>query len=225
MARQDLALDARYVPVRGLTLTGYGLLSLAELRIAEGTAAVTWQAHRTLQLSVDYHRTAPDLFVPLNSIFSVFSQETRDEVGGAVFYRPIARLRFDGDYHVFLDEAGWGHRGGGRAQFSTGPMTWATEVRTLQEPHNGYTELRFWGMERWDLWLFSLDVDTYFLNQAINGQDVSFTTAATVAWDFKPGWRAVVTGMADMTPYVEKRVECLVKLVYNHAFRFREVKP
>jgi hypothetical protein len=225
VARQDAALDARWAPLRGLTLTGYGLFSLRELRLAEASAAASWQPIPMLQIAADYRRTAPDLFVPLTSIFSVFSQETRDEVGGSVWARPAARLRLDGDYHFIVDEAGFGHRGGGRAQLVAGPATLGAEARVVRLPQNGYVQLRAYGMERLDAWLFTLDADTYLLEQPIHGQTVSVTAAATVGWDFKPGWRAVVTGIADVTPLVERRFECLAKLVYNHTFRLRESKP
>jgi hypothetical protein len=46
-----------------------------------------------------------------------------------------------------------------------------------------------------------------------------------VGWDFARGWRAAVTALADTTPLVERRVEVVAKLVYNHVWRFHEVKP
>ena len=86
--RQEVGVDARWVPVRWLTFTGYALAStLDDWRLAEGEASVSWQPIRDLQVVADYHRTAPDLFISAASIFSVFAEEREDEVGGSAFYR------------------------------------------------------------------------------------------------------------------------------------------
>ena len=61
--------------------------------------------------------------------------------------------------------------------------------------------------------------------EPINGQTLSFTSAATLGWEIAPRWRAVVTGIADTTPQVERRFECMAKLVYNATYRVHEVRP
>ena len=69
----------------------------------------------------------------------------------------------------------------------------------------------------------TLDLDAYLLERAINGQTFSFTAAASGAWDFSPGWRLVLTGVADTTPFYERRFELMVRLAYNHTVRIHEV--
>jgi hypothetical protein len=229
-ARQDLGVDARYRPLRSLVLTGYALLSLVELRLAEGDVAAVWQPLTTLQLDVDYRRVAPDLFLPRSSILSVFSQETRDEAGSNVWWRPISRLRLEGDYHLLRDEAGLGHRGGARASAALGRFfetTIAVETRVLRlATGSGYAQGRLYVIQRLaTAWVATLDLDLYALAQPINGRTLSFTSAATLGWDIAPRWRAVVTAIADTTPQVERRFECMAKLVYNATFRLHQVRP
>jgi hypothetical protein len=229
-ARQDLGADARWRPLRWLTFTGFGLMSLIEGRLAQGDLAATLQPLRTVQLSLDYRRTAPDLFLPRSSILSVFAQETRDEAGGFVFWRPLPRLRLDGDWHAIVDEAGFGQRGGGRVSVALGQAfttTVAAEVRILRLAlANGYTEGRLYALQRLgSRWTATLDLDGYALEQPINGARWSLTAAATVGWQLSPHLDAVVTAIADSTPLVQRRFECMAKLVWNQTFRLRQVRP
>jgi hypothetical protein len=225
-ARQDLGVDARWRAGRSLVLTGYALLSLLELRLAEGDLAAAWQPSSSLEVRADYRRTSPDLFLPRSSILSVFSQETRDETGGDVWWRPLSRLRAEADYHVILAEAGYGQRGGGRVSASLGPAfetTLAAEVRFLRlATANGYVQGRLYAIQRLSAaWVATLDLDLYSLEQPINGQTLSLTGAATLGWNITSRWRAVVTAIADSTPQVSSRFECMAKLVYNATYRIR----
>jgi hypothetical protein len=225
-ARQDFGVDARWRAGRSLVLTGYALLSLLELRLAEGDLAAAWQPSSSLEVRADYRRTSPDLFLPRSSILSVFSQETRDETGGDVWWRPLSRLRAEADYHVILAEAGYGQRGGGRVSASLGPAfetTLAAEVRFLRlATANGYVQGRLYAIQRLSAaWVATLDLDLYSLEQPINGQTLSLTGAATLGWNITPRWRAVVTAIADSTPQVSSRFECMAKLVYNATYRVR----
>jgi hypothetical protein len=229
VAREDLGADLRYTPVRALALSGYLLYAVSERRIGEIDVGATWQPHATVDVRVDYRRTAPDLFLPRSSILSVFASETRDETGATLFARPVARLSLSADYHVVFEEAGVGHRAGGRAalRLSRGFQTLAgVEARALRLPDNGYTQVRLFATHRLSpSLLVALDLDAYALERAINGITLSLTGSATVAWDFARGWRAVVTGLADTTPLIERRFEVIARLVYNHQWRFRRVTP
>lgn len=229
-ARQDLGVDARWRPGHGaIVLTGYALLSLLELRLAEGDAAVRWQPTASFEAWADYRRTSPDLFLPRGSILAVFSQETRDEAGANLYWRARSRLRFEGDWHAILDGAGFGHRGGGRVSAALGPAfatTLAAEVRFLSlATGDGYVQGRLYAVQRLSRrFVATADVDVYSLEQPINGTRLSVTGAATLGWDFLPRWRAVVTGIADSTPLVAERFECMGKLVYNASWRLHEVR-
>jgi hypothetical protein len=228
-ARQDLGVDARWRPLRWLVLTGYGLVSLLELRLAEADFAASFQPRTSILVTADYRRTAPDLFLPRSSILSVFSQETRDEAGATIFWRALSRLRVEGDWHAIVDEAGFGQRGGGRVSASLGPAfetTLALEARFLRlATDDGYTQVRAYVIERLPHALVAtLDLDGYVLQKPINGETFSFTSAATLGWDFAPRWRTVISGVADTTPLVQRNFEVLAKLVYNATWRLKTVQ-
>jgi len=229
VARQDLGADARWQAHRTLALTGYALLSLVELRLAEGDLGATWQPIRMLSLRANYQRTAPDLFLSRSSILSVFSQESRDEVGGSAYLRPSLRARIEADYHAVYDAGGSGHRASAKVNVYLGARydtTVGTELRIVHFPDKGYFQARVFAMQRlWRTLTLTLDADAYRLEQAINGQTFSFTGAGTLGWEFKPGWRAVVSAVGDVTPFVQSRFECMAKIGYNHTFRVHEVRP
>jgi hypothetical protein len=229
IAQQDLGADARWQVIRPLALSGYATLSLVELRLAEGSVAATWQPASMVELRADYRRTAPDLFLPRSSILSVFAQESHDEAGGSVWARPIPRVRLDGDYHVIVDDNGTGQRGGVRGNVYLGrafETSLGAEMRVLHLPDKGYVRARLFAVERMlPTVVFTLDFDAFRLDQPVNGQFYSFTGAATVGWDFRPGWRAVLTGVGDVTPFVQERFEVMAKLVYNWVVHVRQVQP
>src|SRR5262249_6637476 len=158
------------------------------------------------------------------SVFSVFAQETRDELGGNVYVHPIRALRIYGDYHAVHDDIGWGQRGGGKATFTFGralSTTLGLEGRVLKLPEKGYTQMRAFGIERLGAgFTVTLDADAYLLDQPINGRNYSFTGAGTLGWEFLPEWRTVLTAIGDVTPFVEQRFECMLKIVYNHSQRY-----
>jgi hypothetical protein len=230
-ARQDLAADARYSPHPTLALTGFVLLSLLELRVAEAELGAGWQPRGWLDVRLDWHRTAPDLFLPRSSILSVFADESHDEAGASLWLRPLSRLRLTADYHAIVsgssDFVGTGHRGGARVSLALGPAlatSLGAEGRILHLPEKGYQQARLFLVHRFSpALLLSLDADAFHLEQALNGQTFSFTGAASVGWQFARGWSAALSGIADVTPFVERRFEAIARIAYHQQFHLREV--
>jgi hypothetical protein len=227
-ARQEFALDGRYQPHRTVWLTGYASFSTLEARLVEADLAANWQPLHWIQAHVDYRRTAPDLWIPRSSIFSVFTMMSRDEAGASIFLRPVPRLRLEADYHLIHDEAGIGHRGGGRVRVSLGTafQSWVGgEASFIKLSEQGYVRVRLTAAHHFlPTLLGTLDGDVYRLDRDVNGERLSLTGAATLGWEFSPRWSAVVAIVADSTPLVEQRVEGTIKLVYNRTIRIREVQ-
>jgi hypothetical protein len=80
--RRDAGVDARIRLFGDLAINGWALWALEEERIAEVAAVATWHPARALFLTADYRHSAPDLMLPRTSILSVFTDTTRDEIGG-----------------------------------------------------------------------------------------------------------------------------------------------
>jgi hypothetical protein len=228
--RRDAGVDARYRVLDSLALSGLLRWSLAEARMAEASVAANWRPCRYLDVTADYRRTAPDLFLPRYSIFAVFAQETRDEFGGFVAVRPWPRrLDVQGDYHQVHDANGWGWNAGGKAtlRFGSGGGTRVgVESRRLKFPGAGYLMGRAFAWQTVTTKIRVVaDFDVYDLDQPLNGQNRSFFASGSLVYDLAPAWRAVLTGMDNVTPYATHQIEGLLKIVYDGGHVLREVTP
>lgn len=228
-ARRDVALDARYAPLNTLWFTGYGAMSTLEKRLSEANLTATWQPVALVQVTGDWARTAPDLFIPRSSIFSVFAEETHSEGGGSLTVNPVRALTLLGDYHAIKDDDGWGHRARGRVAYDFGVLrrsTLGVEGRLLRIPVNGYVEARVYGIQHLGQKLLATaDADLYHFRDPVNGQKDSYYATLTLAYDFAPDWRAALTGGLGETPYLSRATQVIARLVWNPTFTFREVKP
>jgi hypothetical protein len=226
--RRDAGFDARYRVAESLALSGLARWSLSEARLAEASVAANWHPCRYLDVTGDYRRTAPDLFLPRYSIFAVFAQETRDEVGGFVSLRPWPRrLELQGDFHEVHDASGWGWNGGGKATLRlghSGGTRVGVESRRLLIPGGGYFMGRAFGWQTITTKIRVVaDFDGYHLDEPLNGQNRSFFGSGSLVYDVAPAWRAVLTGMGNMSPYATHQVEGLLKIVYDGGHVLKEV--
>lgn len=217
VARNDVALDGSWTPIRPVTVSGLAQWSLEESRLQEARVQGLWQINKQVQLVGDIQRTAPDLFIDRSSIFAVFSEEFRNEAGAEVVYRPLQALSLEADYHWLNVEAGHGYRTGARATYRT-PYggSYGAELRLLDEPDNGYTLARVFGIRklRQDITV-TVDLDAYWLKQDINGTGHSFVGTVTGGWAFLPAWEAMLAGSLGTTPYFERRAELIARVVYR----------
>jgi hypothetical protein len=228
--RRDAGVDARYRLLESLALSGLVRWSIPEARLAEADGAINWRPCRYVDVTGDYRRTAPDLFLPRYSLFSVFAQETRDEFGGFVSLRPWPRrLDLQGDFHEVHDANGWGWNTGGKATLrfgSRGGTRVGVESRRLKIPGDGYLMGRAFGWQTITTKIRVVaDFDAYDLDQPLNAQKRSFFGSGSLVYDVAPAWRAVLTGMANMTPYATHQIEGLLKVVYEGGRVVKEVTP
>lgn len=219
LGRRDMALDLRYQVASALAVSGLGRWSLAEARLAEADLALTWQAHAMLDVAADARRTAPDLFLPRYSIFSVFAQERRDELGGFVVLRPARVLDVIADYHAVYQEQSWGSNASVKAAFRLNDAGWTrfgAEGRRLSTDTNGYLMARVYGWRRLATKIGVLaDLQLVNLEHEINAQNKSYYASASAVWDPSPSWRVALTGFGSSTPYVSRAFEGLIKVIYN----------
>jgi hypothetical protein len=97
--RRLLGVDLDFTPLSWLAATGNAALDLVASRLQEANLAIDVNPIRQLTLSADYRHADPTLYLSHMSIFSVFSTEEYDAVGGAVRVRPIDRLQLYASYH------------------------------------------------------------------------------------------------------------------------------
>jgi hypothetical protein len=218
--RRDAGVDGRYRVIDSLALSGLVRWSIPENRVAEASGAATWQPCDFFDMTGEYRRTAPDLFLPRYSLFTVFAQESRDEFGGYLTVRPwIRRLDLQADFHEVHDSSGWGWNTGGKATFRIGQgnsTRVGAESRWLKIPGGGYVMGRVFGWQTITPKARAVaELDAYHLGREVNGQTQSFFASGSVVYDLSRSWRAAVTGMANSTPYASHQLQGLVKVVYE----------
>jgi hypothetical protein len=97
--RRLLGVDLDFTPLSWIGATGNAALDLVVSRLQEANLAIDIVPIRQLTLSADYRHADPTLYLSHMSIFSVFSTEEYDAVGGAVRVRPIDWLQLYVSYH------------------------------------------------------------------------------------------------------------------------------
>lgn len=226
VAHQNLGGDLRWQATPKLSLFGFGVLSTLESRIVELDGRAHYQVSQDLELGVQARRTSPDLFLSRTSILSVFAETSRDQAGAFAYLRPCKHVDVDADASAVVLEDGTGFDGGARVQTRLG---WAgqtllgAEGRVLHIPSDGYLRGRLFARQRFDHGLsLTGDVDWYRLEEARNGTHRALLANASLAWQFAGKWQAVATGMAGMSPSMDRRFEAMARLAYNWSRTFSE---
>jgi len=148
IARQDLGVDAHVLILPNLSLTASGILSLVELRVADGQLGLSWHILPTLEVFVNGARTEPDLFLSRTSIFSVFAYTERTAVGGGVFWQALPRLSFYGAYNQLWVDGGSGNEANLGITYQLDRKSKVGfNGHILYIPVNGYTDVRGWVSE------------------------------------------------------------------------------
>ena len=179
---------------RSLTLTGYALVSLLELRLAEGDLAAAWQPLSTLQTAAPTTGARRPICSCRAARSCRCSRRRRATRRAATSIGARSRAcASTADYHVIFDEAGFGQRGGARVSASLGPRlhdarsppksaccAWRRPTATCRRGSTPSSGCRPRSSPR------STSI-AYSLEQPINGADACRSpSAATLGWDFAP---------------------------------------
>ena len=227
--RQEAGVDFRFMPLRNVTLSGFGAYALYDERISEGSVALDWRAIPRLDVNLDFRFVEPGLLLSRDSILSVFSASSRKYAGGGVFYELDHGLGVGANYHLVLEpgEEGKtydGHEADARLEWHRNQTRAGAEVFYLAALENGYTGGRLFGRQDFGKFFGAVDVLGHFFRDSINGQDYAITGTLTAGMELAKGFSAVVSGRAGVTPFMEQTYDLMVKLAYNSTYRVREVR-
>ncbi len=221
LARQDVGLDAHWQPVSSITLRGALIWAIADTRIAELDLGPLWQPTENIEVLVNYRRTAPELFLPLTSIFTVFADTSRDDLGASVSWAPCRCFTMYADARLLWINGEQGFDAGARLTYRPkfSPTTYLTvQGRRLLVPSNGYHQARLGVRHVLPVGLsLSVDLETYALDKPVRGQLWSYSASGTASWQFNKSWLAGLTLFGATTPTFESRYEVVGKLVYLFA--------
>ncbi len=97
--RQLLGTDLYLTPVSWMEASGLASYDLVGAGVQEIDLGLTFYPLDPLSLGIDFRHADPTLFLSHMSIFSIFSSETYDAVGGTVRVEPLGWLEVYGGYH------------------------------------------------------------------------------------------------------------------------------
>jgi hypothetical protein len=233
--RQDAGVDVRLQPMAGLVLTGNGTYSMSAGRLAEIGVMALYTATKTVFVTADFKKLAPDLFLSQNSILSVFTDKERTDVGGGVRWQASHATSLGLDYHLLVEPTGeankteLGHEAAARVEWEDratragGELTYLV-AGTMGPETNGYVGARAYGRRELGKAFLTADVMVNSFKQEINGTKLAVTGTLSAGYALGGGWSTVLAGRAGVTPFLEQQADLLVKLVYNQITRVREVK-
>ena len=219
VARQDAGLDGRWQIHRKLVVAGAFVWSIADARLAEFDVGPRWMPSENFEVGLSYRRTAPDLFLPRSSIFTVFADTSRDDAGGNITWQTTRAVTLFADARVLWLNGQPGFDASGRVQlrpFRAPTTTLTAQYRRLQVPSaNGFHQARLAARQVLPSGLgLSVDLETYALDQPVRGQTLSFSASATLTYTLSRSWFVGATIFAATTPTFESRYEAVAKLTF-----------
>lgn len=217
LARQDVGLDARWAILSNLSATASGILSVQNARFADADASLHWQILPTVEVFARGQHLEADLFLPMTSIFTVFTNTNRDAAGGGLFWQASPRFGLYGEYQRLWVDGGKGDEAELRATYRLArKSTVGVNARFLFVPVNGVTDLRAWIShaltERIRL---TADVEGTVLNAAVNGKTNSIVGAGSATWAIGSGWSAMLSGSVGATPFFQTVATLTARIGYN----------
>ena len=226
VSREDLGLDGRWVILPNLAATASGILSLREERFADADLTVSWQVIPTVEIFVKAQHTSPDLYLPLTSIFSVFSNINNDGLGAGVYWQALPRLAFYGEYQRLWVDGGNGDEAELRVTYRiTRKATVGLDVRFLYVPIDGVVPAN--GINDFRAWVIypltpkiklSADVDWTILHNELNQGDDSLVGTGSVNWAIGSGWNGMLSGSIGTTPFFQARYTLTARIGYDFPF-------
>jgi hypothetical protein len=243
MAFEEAGADIDVVPAKWVTLSGDALLSVAGVGLKEATANVDFYPIEALTIGLDYRHADPTLYIPNTSIFSVFSDERYDAVGGAIYGRPHRQLTLHAAYHhlfyTYLDktfetdtrEANYedqldtGYDVGGGATWRWGDKGGSAlfNYRRFDQDQNGMHQIHAGTVVpllRTELRATAnLYVEIY--DTAVAKNEAGLFGDIGLMWK-RDGWETGGTFTAGMTPYADHEIRGILKVAYNWDIQFIE---
>ena len=112
-ATRLLGTDILFTPAEVMSLVGKSNIDLTTMQLRDAGAFLDFYFGRAVNVGAHFRHVDPTLFIANTSIFSVFSNEKHNAVGGSLAITPIEHLTIKGAYsqlfYQFLetDDGGW----------------------------------------------------------------------------------------------------------------------
>ncbi len=240
--RQLFGVDLDMTPLKWFGATGNATMDLLSTRLREANLALDFYPIDVLTLSAEYRHADPTLYLSHMSIFSVFSMEEYDSVGGMVRLKPLDWLGMHAGYHqhfysyiedvsdgvdvLYEDEIELGYEvhAGISANFGVQQAGLVLfDYRRLGGDEQGINQLRLGTMIPLGMPQLRASANVYldFYDKEVNETDVGFLGDLGLFY----GNETIEAGgsmAAGANPYAQHEVRGMVKFNYNFDVSFVE---
>ncbi len=219
LERRNAALDLRLSPLEMLDVYGRVIADLDTPGLADAKAAADLYPIEPLHLALEYRRVTPNLLLSKQSVFSVFSTETFDELGGEIGYEVSERIEVGaGQWVEWLGLGDLATRTQLHARVS--PESERVSVQLVytrvSEPENGYHSTRL--SARWQVAhpvALVAEHYAYFYDEEINGFGMSSVEALNAEYAGTLPLRFLLGGTLAQTPYAANDAQVLLRVAYD----------
>jgi hypothetical protein len=221
LARRTVGADLSLDPFPLAHLGADALLDLDSGGLADSRVWIDSHPVRPLYLSTEFLHTEPALFLSRESVLSVFSIDTYDEVGTTLGVSPIDEIRLESSGYLELYSDGdHGARGEialrlspDRSQHTIMRLAY-TRVRAVD---NGYNALRDSLRQQLTRTLSATaEAYVYFYDAAIHGYTTSSVYAGTLDWTARPALDLLWGTSVAHSPYARADLQTMVRVVYTY---------
>jgi hypothetical protein len=215
-ARRDVGLDFRTLVLKRLALSGLGVFSLMELRLAEVDVNARWQLADAVELNGGFRQTSPDLFLARTSIFSTFADISRTEGSLGLTFTPNLTWTAGVDGRAIWIEDGLGYEAQGTVAFRPNRSSRASlQLVRLGLPTNAYSRARLAGQQTFGKLLLVADLDAALFDAPVNGHTTSLQGQLTARLQLPANFEFLVSGLAATDPLYKQRFEVMARLIYT----------
>lgn len=220
LARRNIGLDVHADPLTWASFGGNAILDVDSMGLADARLWADTSPVQHVDLGVEYLHTEPALLLSRQSVLSVFSTDTFDEVGSTAAWRPLHTLGVEGGGYVELYSDGDKGARGELALRITPDKNDHTVFRVgytrVRAPGNGYSALRD-SLRQYIVRSVSATAEAYlyFYDDSIRGYRSSSVLAGTVEWKALDQLRFMWGTSLARSPYAAMDLQSLVRVAYG----------
>jgi hypothetical protein len=220
IARELVGADLVVNPKAWLECGAGALFDTVGETLAQLDLFATFYPGSGLRVATDWRRVVPVALLDKTSIFSVFSDAVRDEMGADVSWRVHGRVTLTADAHLLAfedNDPGYRLSLGATARLgSWNQTTVTTRLGRWRDSAGGYFEWRGAARHRFTPALFAAgDVQTYVYDNAVSGNSISFGVTAALGYELARRLRVLLSAEGGVTPMFERRGQIMAKLEYD----------
>ncbi len=220
LARRDLGADLRVEPLKWASLGGNAILDVDSMGLADARLWADTTPIANVDVGAEYLHTEPALLLSRQSVLSVFSTDTFDEVGSTASWRPLHSVGIEGGGYIELYSAGDTGARGEIAVRLTPDRNDHTILRLgftrVRAPGNGYSSLRDSLRQRITASVAATaEAYLYLYDESIRGYRTSSVFAGTVEWNAMEQLRFMLGSSLANTPYSKTDLQAMLRVAYG----------